>query len=801
MGFSKASKFFICFFIACIALGCIAIGLGFGALYAENRHVTDSEMLKEFKPALPSTLLDIHGEVITEFFGDQKRDMIPVDELPKELIYAIITREDKNFFQHRGFSFKGTTRAAIYILLNKVSSGGYVSGGSTITQQVAGANYADRKQKTIKRKLIELWWAFQLEKGYTKNEILEMYLNESYFGHTTYGVEAASQFYFNHSAKSLSLAESAILVIQLASPALNSPIRHPNRAKALQEEVLAQIVRSNYATKEAADLSFAQYWNDIYDPLRSSSENAYIAKNDKAPYFSEYIRQELEDMLFGKMDYLRDGLIIHSTLDLSYQKTADKYMQDGIYNFNKKYQESSGSRTSYVDKEFGPIVEALSLLYNIDSIRATGVQQRKYSNRIFQEEITPILETVSLLFDSDDINFVSKLSYSKGQAKLNKTTIEGALIILENETGHIKAMVGGSGFEVKKFNRAVQAKVMPGSSFKPLYYSAGISKGIITPATMLLDKPMAFINDDGSPYTPLNFLGEWQGTATVREALSNSMNVPSIEVLEMVGFDAAINRASKLLGINDPAQIAKTFPRKYPLGLGIIGIAPIQMARAFATFANQGKEVVPIGIRFIEDRNGKILFEPEKDLRVEQRESGDKRQILSPQAAYIMVDLLKSTVETGTLANRRRAVGGFPMPFAGKTGTTQNWSDAWTVGFSPYITTAVWFGFDMPGNSLGLNQTGATAAGPVWANVMKDIHLANPQKLAPTDFPRPAGITEVTVCSKSGMIPTAECTDGQRREIFISGTEPKTFCTLHKFEKQRNTELLQRLQENLFDNF
>ena len=341
---------------------------------------------------------------------------------------------------------------------------------------------------------------------------------------------------------------------------------------------------------------------------------------------------------------------------------------------------------------------------------------------------------------------------------------------------------------------------MPGSSFKPLYYSAGISKGIITPATMLLDQPMAFINDDGSPYTPLNFLGEWQGTATVREALSNSMNVPSIEVLEMVGFDAAINRASKLLGIKDPAQIAKTFPRKYPLGLGIIGIAPIQMARAFATFANQGKEVVPIGIRFIEDRNGKILFEPEKDLRVEQREEGDKRQILSPQAAYIMVDLLKSTVQTGTLANRRRAVGGFPMPFAGKTGTTQNWSDAWTVGFSPYITTAVWFGFDMPGNSLGLNQTGATAAGPVWANVMKDIHLANSNEMPPVDFPRPAGITEVTVCSKSGMIPTAECTDGQRKEIFITGTEPKSFCTIHKFEKQRNNELLQRLQENLFDN-
>ena len=206
MGFSRASKFFIIFFITIIAIGCCIAGFGFGAIYAGNRHVTEADMLKEFQPSLPSTLLDIHGDVITEFFAEQKRDIIPVDELPKELIYAIITREDKNFFQHKGFSFKGTVRAALNIALNR-----YVSGGSTITQQVAGANYANRSLKTIKRKLIELWWAFQLEKNLTKNEILEMYLNESYFGHTTYGVEAASQFYFKHSARNISIAESATL--------------------------------------------------------------------------------------------------------------------------------------------------------------------------------------------------------------------------------------------------------------------------------------------------------------------------------------------------------------------------------------------------------------------------------------------------------------------------------------------------------------------------------------------------------------------------------------------------------------
>ncbi len=794
---SNKGRFWIIFFITAAFLCAVICGGLLGTLYALNRNVHNIGLISEFKPAIPSTLLDVNGEVITEFFSDEKRDIIPVDELPKELIYSIITREDKDFFNHKGFSFKGTFRAAFNIL-----AGRYVSGGSTITQQVAGTNYSDRSEKTIKRKLVELWWAFQLEENKTKNEILEMYLNESYFGHNTYGVEAASQFYFKHPARNLTLAESAILVIQLANPARYSPIRNPNRAKIIQQEVLNQVVASEYATREEADLSFEQYWNNIYDPLRSTSETAYLVKNDKAPYFSEYVRQELEDMLYGKMDYLRDGLVIHSTLDLNYQRVADKHMQEGIYTFNRKYQESSGSRISYVEKEFVPVIEALSLLYDIDSIRTSGVQQKKYADKIFKEDITPILNTVSLLFGSEELNFISNISYSRKSAEQHKTTIEGALVMLENETGHIKAMVGGSDFETKKLNRATQSKVMPGSSFKPLYYSAAISSGKVTPSTMLYDKPMVFWNDDGTPYTPLNFLGEWQGTVTIRQALSQSMNVPSIQVLDMVGFDAAINRASRLLGITDPAQIERTFPRKYPLGLGIIGIAPIQMAKAFSTFANQGKEVTPIGIRYIEDRNGRILFEPERDLRMAQKEMGDRMQILSPQAAYVMVDLLKTTVQEGTLANRRRAVGGFPMPFAGKTGTTQNWSDAWTVGFSPYLTTAVWFGFDMPGNSLGLNQTGATAAGPVWAKVMKEVHLNNAKNLPPKDFDKPSsGVIEANVCSKSGQIPTADCRDGIRKEIFISGTEPKSFCTYHRFEKERNSELLERLERNLRDNF
>ncbi len=790
MIFTRKQKVLLEIFLAFVIFLVFIVGITFGVIFALSKNISETNQIGEYHPALPSQIVDINGKLITEFFSDEKREIIPIDELPKHLIQALITREDRDFFHHNGFSIKGIGRAVWNIIRRS-----YVSGGSTITQQVAGRQFADRKEKTIKRKVIELWWALQLEKRLSKYEILELYLNESYFGHNVYGIEAASQFYFRHSARELTVAESAILVIQLANPARYSPIKYPARARVIQREVLNQMVELNYITKEDADLSFAEYWNETYDPLRSASETAYLVKDDKAPYFSEYIRQELENILYGSHDYFRDGLIVHTTLDLRYQEKADKYMQEGFETMNKTYLREAGERTGFADKEFIPIVEGLSLIFNIPPIRTAGTQQRRHATEDYYNIVNPTLNTMSLLFGCQDLRFITRMGYANQSGKLKRNIIEGALITLDNDTGYIKAMIGGSDFETKKLNRAVQAKVMPGSSFKPLYYSAAISSKTITPATMLYDKPIMFRNDDGTPYAPNNFLGEWKGAVSVRYALAHSMNIPSIQVLDMIGFDAAINRAARLLGIKDPAEISRTFPRKYPLALGIISVAPIRMAQAFAVFPNQGKEVTPIGIRYIEDRNGKIILEPERELRTNQKREGERLQIMTPQSAYVMVDMLKSTVEFGSLANRRRNVGGFPMPFAGKTGTTQNWSDAWTVGFSPYMTTAVWLGFDMPGNSLGLNQTGAMAAGPVWAKYMKDIHENN-QQLPPVDFKKPGGLVELSVCSVSGMLPTEYCNEGTKTELFIAGTEPRKFCNLHEFKSARDAELIRKLQDN-----
>jgi len=766
----------------------LIIGITAGYTIAKLRDPMIRQDLKEYKPALPTQIYDRDGELITEIFSDEKRDIVPVRELPKHLVYALISREDIDFFTHRGFSFRGTARAAWNVAL-----GTYFSGGSTLTQQVAGKHYADRSLLTVTRKLRELWYAFKMERELSKYEILEMYINEMYFGHNTYGVEAASQFYFEHSARELSVAEAAILVIQLASPARYSPINHPDRARSRQKDVLDQMVEIGYTTREEADFSYQKYW-DNYDYNRSNIASAYFDNKSRAPYFSEYVRLQLNDMLYGVVNINKDGYIVNTTLDLDYQRVADKVMDKAYRRINEQYNRNKNDRLSVVDETYLPIVELLGLTYNIEDVYITGTSERKAALDEYYSTMAPTIEVLASMFGSDGLYKISQYSQKLTEERSKSSTIEGALITIDDHSGHILAMVGGSDFETKQYNRAVDAQIQPGSSFKPLYYSAAISSGQYTPATRLYDGPIVFFDNSEKPYTPLNYLGTWEGSVLLRYALATSMNVPSLQVLDGIGFDAAIERASRLLGMEDKADDRALFPRGFPLGLGITAVSPLKMAKAFATFPNQGKAVEPMAITSVQNRDGEIIINPEQD-RIRNQKHGDgSEQILSQQAAYIMVDLLQSTVDFGTLRYRRINVGGFDeMPMAGKTGTTQNWGDAWTVGFSPYCTTAIWFGFDTPGNSLGRELTGATAAGPVWAEYMKTIHEGLPVK----EFTRPdSGLVTMKVCTESGLIPTQYCPE-TKEEIFIAGTEPKQFCSIHKFEQERDEFLVRKLQDSL----
>ena len=766
----------------------LCIGAATGIVLAELRNSDVRRDIKEYEPAIPTQILDRDGELIAEIFSEVKRDIVPIQRLPKQLIFALISREDASFFDHNGFSIRGTARAAW-----NVATGTYFSGGSTLTQQVAGKHFADRSQKTVARKLRELWFAFQVEKELSKYEILELYVNEMYFGHNTYGVEAASRFYFNQSAEEISVAEAAMLVIQLASPATYSPINHPERARSRQKDVLDQMVELGYIAAEEAEISFRTYW-DSYDYNRSNIASAYFDNKSKAPYFTEYVRLQLNDMLYGAVNINKDGYIVHTTLDMNYQTTAQDIMQKSYRRINERYRDRKGRRFEVVEDTYLPIIDLLALTYNLPDIRVAGADDKRAALDYYYQVIGPSVEVLAGLFDSEQLTAISRYTAEKKEERSKQTIVEGALVTLDNDTGHILAMVGGSDFETKQYNRAVDAKVQPGSSFKPLYYSAAISSGEYTPATRLYDGPIVFFDEMGREYTPMNYLGTWDGSVRLRYALANSMNVPSLQVLDGVGFDKAIDRAAKMLNMEDKKDDRNFFPRSFPLGLGVISVAPIDMARAYTTFPNLGRPSDPLAITKVLGRSGEEIINPEKDrLRRIKHERNESDRIMSPQAAYVMVDLLKSTVEFGTLRRRRVNVGGFDdMPMAGKTGTTQNWGDAWTIGFSPYCTTAIWFGFDTPGNSLGRELTGATAAGPAWAEYMKAIH----QGLEPIEFEKPdSGLVTMRVCSTSGLLPTQFC-DHTVEELFIAGTEPKQLCDIHPFERERDEALVRKLQDS-----
>ncbi|MDR1099230.1 MAG: PBP1A family penicillin-binding protein [Treponema sp.] len=781
-GSSFISGLLVRVFAALTIVLAVVIGIALGLSLAETANIKNQENFQEFAPALPAKILDVNGILITEFSADEKREMVSLSDLPRHLIYAVLAREDPDFYNHRGFSIRGIARAVFGKLIGR-----NLGGGSTITQQVAGTLYTNRSEYTIKRKIRELWWAFQIERRYTKNEILEIYLNYMYMGPGTYGVEAASKYFFGHSAKEISLAEAALLVIQLSSPSRYNPLDNPNVAMGRQRAVLDRMIEFGYATREEAEASFDEYW-DNYDYTRASV-SAYYNREDKAPWFSEYVRRELDGMMYGTRDYYRDGYTVLTTMDLRHQEAAVKFMNDGLASANREFTRSQGTSNVQAERTYIPIVDLLSLYFNLEDIHATSeAQNEQKALGRYTKVINPVVDMASLVFGIQDLKAITNTAFGDLKINTEQNVVEGALISIENETGYITAIVGGSKYdESNQLIRATQGNIQPGSSFKPLYYSAAIDSRKLTAASLIYDVPVVFHNEDGTPYIPLNFKGEWKGSVLLYDALSHSMNVPSLKVLDTIGFDAAINRAATLLDITDPEQIRRTFPRVYPLGLGIISASPLRMARAFAVFANQGRDVSPIAIRAVEDRNGRVIMDTEREVRLRQRRMDNDAQVISAQNAYIMTSIMKKTVEEGTLAYgagwggskftfRDEKGNRFRIPAAGKTGTPQNWSDAWAVGYTPYYTTAVWFGFDKPGNSLGVNLTGSTLAGPVWGDYMVEIHKGLP----PKDFVRPAtGIIDVTVCAKSGLLKSPACNEGEITLPFLEGTQPTEYCNIH----------------------
>lgn len=778
----------------------IFFGAGLGLALSNTKFIKDNEQFTEFSTSLPTKLLDINGELITELASEEKREIISIRDLPQCMLDALITREDRLFYSHHGYSVKALFRA-VFGKLTGMSLGG----GSTLTQQIAGTLFCDRTDMSIRRKLKELWWAIQMERRYTKDEILELYLNKIYFGGGTYGVSAASKYYFGHDATEITPAEAAILVIQLSNPAFYNPFEYPNRAMDRQKDVLNTMVSAGYISKEQADESFDDYWAD-FDYTRTATA-AVFNHDDNAPWFSEYVRRELGNLIYGTEDIYSSGFTVNTTLNLKNQAVAQDVMDRYIRYANRTYQRSTGERTNQAFSVYAPMTELLALTFNLNSLKVSEQRNEAISKAAYTNQLNPVMDVMSLMFgiDSLKLGIVNKAN-QQAKVKVSKTTIEGTMIALENDTGYITSLVGGSKFDSEnQFIRAVQAKIQPGSSFKPLYYSAAIDSRNFTPTTIISDTPVVFHTADGKPYIPQNFRGEWKGDVELWYALAHSMNIPSLKILDGIGFEAGINRAIALLGIPKEEVPYRGFVPGYPIGLGVCSVKPIELARAYSVFASGGKEVTPIAIRSVEDKNGNIILNPEKEVRTSLQAKGSSAQVITPQTAYVMTQLLQNTVRSGSLAGpssngtkfRYKDAKGrqYQIPAAGKTGTTQNWADAWAVGFTPYYTSVFWFGFDKPGQSLGLQLTGSTLSGYPWADYMKKVHNGLPMK----EFSKPAtGVIEATVCSVSGGILTPECGNHKVTAWYLEGTQPTQVCSVHSTANSSRTIGIYRLEKELY---
>ena len=741
----------------------IVLGTGMGILISSFENTTDISSLEDFKPEIPSKIYDRNGILISEIFTI-KREPVTFEKLPKNLINALLAIEDDQFYSHRGINIKRVFGAFIA----NVKSKRITQGASTITMQLSRTLFTGR-EKTYTRKIKEAWLSLKIEKKYSKNEILTLYFNQIYFGHGAYGIEAASQFYFYKHVQDLTLAECALLAGLPQSPNRLSPIKNPLLARHRQERVLESMVKHKMISPNDAYDSFQDFWMNFRLQMRSPSQSVYKLTENRAPHFVEYVRQKLE-RLYGSKRIYTDGLKVYTSLDLYQQGLAEQYLIEGLERQNEIHKNITKIVKENLDKKILDSLDMISLVYNLETL---DIGTHKDEERILTylgDNILAPLDMLSSLFSADQVNRIIQRSFSIKKSTGDFQTVEGGIIALEPKTGYITAMVGGSSFtEDNQINRAVQIRRQTGSGFKPYIYTAAIDTKIFTPATIIVDSPVIFF-DGEKQWIPDNYGGSYRGKVRLREALRRSINVITAKIVDRLGVDVVVKYASGILGITDPEKIRERFPKVHSIALGVVELSPYEQAKGFATFANKGKEVTPISILYVLDRDGNLIDNFEAELRKDQMSRGEK-QIISEQTNYIIIDMLRDVLRPGGTGYRAAQQNEFDKSAAGKTGTTQNWKDAWFTGFTPDLVASVWIGFDRNSISLGRGQAGGVVAAPIWAKFMRDALKDMPS----TWFSRPRGVYAVKICRISGLLPTEMC-DDTMTELFLEGTLPTEYC-------------------------
>ncbi len=753
-----------------IVIVALAGGLLFGYVVSQVRNFAGIDNLRQFQPNLPTKLYDVDGELIAELF-QEKRDLVSFEEIPQSVINAFLATEDRDFYRHIGINPMAILRAMVKNLI----AGRVVQGGSTITQQLAKRLFTG-SERTIARKAMEAILALQIEKRFTKEEILEMYFNQIYLGHGCYGIASASRLFFNKKVQDMNLAESAVLAALPSAPSRYSPLTNTHNAIEKNQDILNRVVSAGFISEERAEEIYNEFWPRFLDSIKTEypTRTAYTGNIDNAPYFTDYVRQILLSK-FGKDIVYNEGLSIYTTLSLKKQRAAQKYLIEGLAKQDEVSSSSNRYTSGAVDKGLFRIYDSVSNIFNLPEPKVRDDLEAHFNKKMI-EDIIDGFEMISLLVDAEKCGKVAETYRANVTGVSSILKVEGALIAIEQSTGHITSMVGGSGFSVdNQYNRAVQARRQVGSAFKPYVYGAAIESKLVNAATALPDAPILNIDEEGETWSPGNYKDNFSGFVRLRQALARSINIISVRLFDIIGPERIIDFATRMLRVPE-----SRFTYNPSLALGVCDLTPLEIARGYAIYANRGREVIPYAIRYVVDRDGNELDNTEEEVGniIAEKELNGTIQVIPEDVAFIMTSMLQSVVNNGTAFNAVRANAQFMKPCAGKTGTTSNWTDAWFCGFTPEQTAVVWVGYDKPFMSLGKHQAGAVAAAPIWANYMKDISGTMNAK----DFGGPPpGVYQVEVCSYSGKLPSPTCID-TNVEYMIPGGGPSEMCSGRHFK-------------------
>jgi penicillin-binding protein 1A len=720
LGLNQTLKPALDFLFGLLVLFSAAVGAAAGLLLVYSTDLPQVEQLERYRPSSVTELYDGQGRIIGTF-ALQRRVIASYDDYPEVLRNALVSIEDKDFYRHSGINIWRIAGAAY----RDIESGGKVQGASTLTMQLA-RNLFLSPDRSFYRKVQEALLAIQMERRFTKPQIFTLYANQIFLGHGAYGYEAASEYYFSKPAKKLKLEEAALLAGLPKAPQYYSPITHPERALKRRNLVLNAML-------EDGKITAAQAAEAKGKPI---ALNLQKDPNTLAPHYVEEIRRYLEAK-YGSDQVHQGGLRVYTSLDMDLQKAAHQALLDGLAAYEHRHGWrgklvnviAQGEKLDrYADPDWDEEPEIGGYTHALVTQASPGAAEVRFGQRtatLASADLAwtkPKLKLPDILH-AGDVVYIKVLTLDvggKAHVSLEQDSgAEGALVAIDNATGEIKAMVGGRDFNISKFNRATQALRQVGSSFKPYVYTAVIDQGG-SPDDTILDAPETFQTVSG-PYSPHNYDGKFEGTITLRRALAQSRNIPALKLADRVSIKTVIEYAHRF-------GVTTNIPAYLPVALGSAEITPLEQTSAFSVFPNDGVRVAPRYITKVSDYEGRILEEDFSDIK----------DVISSRTARIMTSMLREVVLHGTAI----AAAKMPYPLAGKTGTTNDFTDAWFVGFSPSLTCGVWIGYDEK-KSLGEKETGARAALPIWMQFMS-IALAgkNPGEFKPATADQKSAVTQ-----------------------------------------------------------